>query len=110
MAVLARFFIWVGLAFAACVIPVPRGIWYFGPRSQWTVAIERDGLALGSSTSAGVSLGWAPLIAIKLVVLALPLLIVQRLRARKAVAGQRQAFATSAVPNLDDPAARGPGA
>jgi hypothetical protein len=77
-----RVFVWVIIAAVAFALPVPKGIWYFGPHSQWLVAVEWSGLTIGSSTST-TSLGWLPLIAIKLTVLSLPLWLVQRARRRK---------------------------
>ena len=80
--VLRRVLAWLVIAVLAVALPMPRGIWYFGPRSQWLVAVDWSGLTVGSSTSA-LSLGWLPLIAIKLAVLAIPLVLIQRTRRRK---------------------------
>jgi hypothetical protein len=59
------------LFFAALVLPHPRGIWYFGSRPQWLVAIDVQGLELGPSSNPAV-LGSIPLVVLKMLVVGVP--------------------------------------
>lgn len=79
---------WVGVIFAAFVVPLPSGIWYFGPRSQWLIAIEWSGLTVGSSRSPEV-LGWWPLVTLKLLVLLTPYWIYRQIRRQRESSGKR---------------------
>ena len=73
--------------------PHPQGIWYFGPGARWLVAIDHGGLTIGTSAyrpvadgslvQDTVSLGWFPLLAAKLVVIALPLWLILRYARRQ---------------------------
>jgi hypothetical protein len=61
----------VGLFLAAILLPHPQGIWYFGRRPQWLVALDHAGLTIGPSSDA-VLLGRVPVLLVKLAVVALP--------------------------------------
>jgi hypothetical protein len=76
-----RISFWVAAAFvlfvAAFALPHPEGIWYFGSRPQWLLAIDHSGLAFGP-TGRSVLLGWIPLIVAKLLVYGLPVWLLGR--------------------------------
>jgi len=61
----------VRLALAVCsfvvtlALPHPEGIWYFGRRPQWLIAIDVLGLEMGPSTDPAL-LGWIPLVVLKM--------------------------------------------
>ena len=77
----ARAVLAVCLFVAAVFVPHPQGIWYFGHRPQWTVAIDSAGLTIGRYPDP-MSLGWVPLLVLKLIVVAVPVWIVWRFRVR----------------------------
>lgn len=60
---------------AAVVVPFPEGIWYFGHRPQWIVAVDWAGLDVGPSGHT-LSLGVVPVIAAKLLAVSLPVWLV----------------------------------
>src|SRR5687767_14426751 len=68
----------VVLLVIACAVPHPQGIWYFGGRPHWLIAIDHAGLTVGRSSDP-VLLGWIPLMALKLVVVGVPVWLVGRL-------------------------------
>ena len=63
------------LLFAVPFLPVPQGIWYFGHRPQWVLAIDSGGLTLGPYARPVKVLGFVPLIALELVLLTVPFLL-----------------------------------
>jgi hypothetical protein len=67
----------VVLFVAALALPHPEGIWYFGHRPQWMVAIDHGGLTIARSSNVA-SLGWFPLLVAKLVVYGLPVWLIWR--------------------------------
>lgn len=80
LALLMLFLFWVSL-----FLPIPRGRWYVGHRSQWIVAIDGAGLTLGPTDRASVVLGVAPLVTIELLVLCLPTWLIATLLRRRGV-------------------------
>lgn len=82
-AVSARAVLAFCLFVAAVFLPHPQGIWYFGHRPQWTIAIDSAGLTIGHYPDP-MSLGWVPLLVLKMIVVAVPVWILWwfRFRAR----------------------------
>ena len=66
------------LLFAVPFLPAPQGIWYFGQRPQWVLAIDSAGLTLGPYERPVRVLGFVPLVALELVLLTIPLLLAVR--------------------------------
>ena len=78
----------VALFFAALLLPHPEGIWYFGPRPHWLVAIGVQGLDIGPS-SGSAYLGWTPLVVLKMLVAGVPFWLIWRwVRARRDTTGR----------------------
>ena len=87
LAVAERVLIAAVLFVAALLVPHPEGIWYFGHRPQWMVAIDHAGLTIGPNSGPAL-LGWFPLLVAKLIVIAVPVWLVWTLRARLRRANQ----------------------
>lgn len=81
MRYVVRITAWVVLVIAAVLIPLPQGIWYFGSHPKLLIAIEWSGLTVGTEKSSEV-LGWIPLIAGKLIVLAMPVWLIHGRRTK----------------------------
>jgi hypothetical protein len=79
-----RFAIAIVLFVAAIALPHPHGIWYFGPRPQWLVAIDCAGIAVGRQDHP-VLLGRAPLFALKKFVVSVPIWLIWRYVIRRRV-------------------------
>jgi hypothetical protein len=62
----------------AFLLPQPHGIYYFGHRPQWMVAIDSAGLTIGTQEHP-VLLGSMPVTIAMLLIVGLPLWLMQRL-------------------------------
>ena len=82
-----RFASWVvvvSLMFvAAILLPHPTGIWYFGRRPQWLIAIDSAGLTIGPADTAFRAIGWWPVLTAKMFVYALPTWLIWRFAIRR---------------------------
>jgi hypothetical protein len=65
------------LSVASLALPHPEGIWYFGRRPQWLVAIDVQGLEIGPTNDPAL-LGWIPLVVFKMLVVGLPVWLIWR--------------------------------
>ncbi|MFT3786799.1 MAG: hypothetical protein QM770_11630 [Tepidisphaeraceae bacterium] len=70
------------LLYAAFALPHPEGIWYFGRNPQWLVAVQFDGVSIGP-VDQPTSLGWLPLIVLKLCVVSVPVWAISRVWMRR---------------------------
>ena len=78
----ARVLLAICLYAGAMFLPHPQGIWYFGHRPQWTIGIDADGLTIGRYPDLLLR-SWIPLVALKLIVIAVPPWLAWRFWARR---------------------------